>query len=242
MAIGGRGAGETVLLLSAGAGAVLFLRDALPPLVESLRRTPREDAGPWVPAPPRLREAMDRQAAVHGVAPPALRIVRSRWPVLLCEGGRAPEVVLSPATLRLLDARELEAALAHEIVHVRHRDPAWGYGLMAARAAGFFNPALQWAARTVVDEIERRADQEVVARGGDSRALASAIVKLFDGGSPAARDGSLFRRAGWRAHAVGIERRRARLDADPLPSSVAFGWLRVTLTAGGLAALLFFVV
>jgi len=242
--IGDAAAGDMLLVLAAGAGAALFLRDALPPIFDSLRRVPDGEIGPWAMLPPHVHAAVDRQAAVHGVAPPALRVVQSRRPVLLCQGGRVPEVTLSPATLRLLDADELEAALAHELVHVRHGDPAWGYALIAARAIGFFNPAIQWAARAVVDEMERRADQEVVARGGDARALASDIGKLFEGGRPSSPGPrGAFARAGWRAHAIGIRRRQARLDTEPVPhAATTSGWLRVGLAAGGLAGLLFFVV
>jgi Zn-dependent protease with chaperone function len=241
LSVGERGAGELALLLAAGAGAALFLRDALPPLADLARRDGKAEVGPWGPIPARLERALQRQAAAHGIPPPAVRLVRSLWPVMLCAGGRDPEIVLSAATLRVLDDEELEAALGHELVHVRYRDPAWGYALIAVRAAGLFNPALQWTARTAVDEIERRADQQLVARGGSASALASALDKLSEARRPSA-PAKLVVKAGWQAHAVGIQRRKARLAASPGPARPAQGWFHVALTAGGLAVLLFFVV
>jgi hypothetical protein len=75
---------------------------------------------------------------------------------LLCEGVRRPTLVASPAIVERLDADGLDAAVAHEVAHGSFRDPAWGYLLLAVRALLFFNPAAQWIARTIVDDVERR--------------------------------------------------------------------------------------
>ncbi|MBP1635254.1 MAG: peptidase BlaR1 [Acidobacteria bacterium] len=240
--VGPAGAGDLALLLAAGLGAALFLRDALPPLIDRLREGPDDEAAAWLP-PAALQELVERHARRLSIPPPAVRVVRSRWPVFFAEGRRQPELVLSPAGLEALDARELDAAVAHELVHVRHGDPAWGYALIAARAANFFNPALQWAARAVVDEIERRADHGVVEAGlGGADALASAIVKLFDRSHPAPGSGTALDRVARRVRQVGIERRRERLVSVLPAAPLAFGWLRLALASGGLAALLYFVV
>ncbi|HSK09280.1 MAG TPA: M56 family metallopeptidase, partial [Vicinamibacterales bacterium] len=176
LAIGSIGAGDLVLVLAAGLGAALFLRDALPPLLDRARQGPSEEAGPWSAIPRDVGRIVDRQAGRLAIPPPAIQVVTSRWPVLFAQGVRAPALVISAATLDALGPEELEAALAHEIAHVRYRDPAWGYALIAVRALNFFNPAIHWAARAVVDEIERRADQATVSAGIGAATRAAAIV------------------------------------------------------------------
>ena len=238
--VGTAGAGDFLLVIAAGLGAWLFLRDALPPLVDRLRQGPA--AAAW-PAPEALRDLVGRHARRLSVAAPAVRVIPSRWPVFFAEGGRPPELVLSPPALEALSPRELDAAIAHELVHVRYADPAWGYALIAVRAVNFFNPALHWAARAVVDELERRADQAVIEAGFGADALAAAIVKLFDRGHPEpAASGSVLERLARRVRQVGVERRRERLVAAVQAAPLSHGWLRLALTAGGLAVLLYFVV
>jgi Zn-dependent protease with chaperone function len=235
--VGGMRAGDLVLTLAAGFGAALFLRDALPPLLER-RPNPPDGLAP----PAAVREVVERHARRLSIEAPALRLVPSRWPVFFAEGRNPARLVLSPAALQALDARELDAAVAHELVHVRYGDPAWGYVLIAVRAANFFNPALQWAARTVVDEIERRADQAVVDSGLGADALASAIVKLFDRGHPESASGTALERVARRVRQAGVERRRERLVGTAPAGTLRFARLRFGLASAGLVALLYFVV
>ncbi len=240
--VGSAGAGDLVLAIAAGLGAWLFLRDALPPVLDRVRQGSRAEPEAWA-APPALQELVERHARRLAVEVPAIRVVASRWPVFFAEGRRPAELVVSPAALEALSGTELDAAIAHELAHVRHRDPAWGYALIAVRAANFFNPALHWAARAVVDEIERRADQAVVEAGYGAGALASAIVKLFDRSHPEpAAPGPLLDRLARQVRQAGVERRRERLVAALQPAPLSHGWLRLALTAGGLAVLLYFVV
>lgn len=240
--VGPAGAGDLLLASAAGLGSWLFLRDALPPILDRLRQGPPRDAGAWA-APPAFQARVEQHARRLAVAPPAIRVVPSRWPVFFAEGRRPVELVVSAAALDALSPPELDAAVAHELAHVRHADPAWGYALIALRAAGFFNPALHWAARAVVDELERRADQTVVEAGYPADALASAIGKLFDRSHPEpAAAGPLLERLARRARQVGVERRRERLVTAAHAAPLSHGWLRLALTACGLTTMLYFVV
>jgi Zn-dependent protease with chaperone function len=238
--VGSAGAGDLLLAFAAGLGAWLFLRDALPPILDRLRQRARPAPEAWL-APPALQARVERHARRLGLETPAIRVVRSRWPVFFAEGWRPAALVVSAAALDLLAPPELDAAIAHELAHVRHADPAWGYGLIAVRAANFFNPALHWGARAVVDELERRADQVVVGAGHRPDSLASAIVKLFDHAHPEP-SGALLERLARRVRLVGVERRRERLVEASPPAPLSHGWLRLGLTAVGLAVLLYFVV
>ena len=240
--VGAAGAGDLLLVAAAGLGSWLFLRDALPPVLERLRQEPPAEDGAWA-APHAFQARVEQQARRLAVEPPAIRVVPSRWPVFFAEGRRPVELVVSAAALDALAPPELDAAIAHELAHVRYADPAWGYALIAVRAANFFNPALHWAARAVVDELERRADQAVVEAGHPAEALASAIGTLFDRGHPEpAAAGPLLERLARRARQVGVERRRARLVAAAHAAPLSHGWLRVALTAFGLTTMLYFVV
>jgi Zn-dependent protease with chaperone function len=242
--IAGAGMGDLVLLLSAGLGSALFLRDALPPLVDLVRGSSRmPDAGPWHSTAAALRAVVGRHAASLGIAPPGIRVVRAPVPVLLCEGAATPVLVISTTALERLQGGDLDAAVAHELAHARHRDPAWGYLLIAARAVLFFNPAAQWVARAMVDDIERRADQVAVATTGNAAGLCRAMLLLFDAAHPPPVDGDAsFERVFWRVRKEGVERRCARLRETSVVIPLGHGPVLVAMAALAIFGLVFFVV
>jgi len=241
LGVGSLGAGDLILALAAGVGSVLFLRDAVPPLLDEIGPPPRR--GPDLPVPDRLTEMVHARADALGIEPPAIRLLRGRLPILLCVGARRPVLVLSAATLEQLDVRSLDAAVAHELVHAAHRDPAWGYALIAARALTFFNPATQWAARAVVDELERRADQKAARLTGKPDALARSIALLSLAAPPSGADiGDRFERLFWQSRVDAVSRRCDRLVTMPEPAGPDHAAAMLAATAAALAVLLFFVV
>jgi Zn-dependent protease with chaperone function len=242
--IAGAGLGDLVLLLAAGLGSALFLRDALPPLADLLRGTsPMPDAGPSHTIEAGLRAVARRHADALGIAMPGIRVVRTTTPVLLCEGARRPVLVVSPATLGRLQGAELDVAVAHELAHAAHRDPALGYLLIAVRAILFFNPAAQWTARALVDDIERRADQVAVGLTGDAAALIRVMTILFDSGHPPPVDGDAsFERVFWRIRKQGVERRCERLEQSGVVAPLDRAPTLMAMAAIGVLALVFFVV
>ncbi len=242
--LAGFGLGDLILLLAAGLGSALFLRDAFPPLFDLLRRPARlPDAGPWHPAAGVLTPIVHTHAKGLNIDPPRIRMVRASTPVLLCEGARDSVLVVSLPTLQRLNSKELDVAVAHELAHVASRDPALGYLLIAVRALLFFNPAAQWTARVLVDDIERRADQVAARITGNPSALARAIAVLFDAGHPPPVDSdATFERVFWRARKEGVERRCARLRQAEVVPPIEHGALRMTLAAVAVLGLVFFVV
>jgi heat shock protein HtpX len=73
---------------------------------------------------PALRSGTDKAAAQLGVRPPALYLVDDGFPRLFVVG-RGPmssALAVSVGALRSLRREELEAAIAHELAHVRRRD------------------------------------------------------------------------------------------------------------------------
>jgi Zn-dependent protease with chaperone function len=242
--IAGSGLGDLVLLLAAGLGSALFLRDALPPALDLLRGTsPMPDAGPWHTAGPGVRAVARRHADALGITVPDIRVVQTPTPVLLCEGARRPVLVVSPATLERLQGAELDVAVAHELAHAEHHDPAWGYVLIAIRAVLFFNPAVQWMARALVDDIERRADQVAVRTTGNAGALIRVISILFDSGHPPpVDDDASFERVFWRIRKSGVERRCARLRRTEPMLPTSHGPALMAMAALAVLGLVFFVV
>lgn len=241
--VGPMGLGALLLLLSAGLGSGLFLRDAVPPLLDQMRGSTPPPSGPWSVVS-RLLDARIRHLSGRlGIAPPVVRLVRHSAPLLLCTGWTPPALVISTGTLDRLDDAALDAALAHELAHAAFGDPAFSLGLMAARAVLFFNPAVQWTGRMLVDEMERRADQTCVRIGADPHALARAIRLLFLAGDPAPinRDAS-FERLFWRTRLAGIEDRCRRLTGAFPPPALADRGFRLCLATAGLLVVLFFVV
>jgi Zn-dependent protease with chaperone function len=244
VAVGGSGLGDQLLLLAAGLGSALFLRDALPPLGDLLRGGQTRPApAPWEPSGPVLTAIVARHAQAFGTPPPSVRIVRAKGPVLLCSGARHPTLVFSAATVAQLAPDELDAAVAHEVAHAMFRDPAWGYVLIAVRGLAFFSPAAQWVARALVDDIERRADQAAVRLTGETEPLARAIARLSreDHPPPGDTDGS-FERLFWRVRRAGVERRCRRLRSEDESQVMAFGPLRMALATAAVLGLTFFVV
>lgn len=230
------------------AGLVLFLRDALPFLRDRFR--PPDD-GENLPA---AHPARDRIAAVIGGLPQALRsvaptlhLIAMPGAVLYCSGVLRPVLTVSLGTLARLDDEELGAALAHELEHVRRRDPAIGWGLLAVRLLQAFNPATQIIGRQIVVEIEARADQRV-ADLGMAPGLARAIHKLSGAGEPRTdlTPGSVVVPAAARlaAHAAAraTDTRVLRLLTPADPDGAGTGGMRFALAAAGLTVLLFLVV
>lgn len=242
--IGGEGLGDLLLVLSAGLGSALFLRDAVPPMLDWFMGGGRQLTPAALSLPPaRVRDLVDRLAGDYGIVPPVTRLVSSAAPVLLCEGVDRPRLVISTRTIDILDDDALEAAVAHELSHAWRRDPRSGYLLIAFRALLFFNPAAQWMARVVVEDLERRADDAAVRLTGRGEALARAVRRLFEAGHPPPLSGDApFHVMAWQARKAAIDRRCRRLE-HAVPAEAAHqGLFELILAASGMALLVFFVV
>ena len=144
------------------------------------------------------------------------RAVRALWPqqppLAATVGLLRPRVVIARELRDVLASDELAAVEAHELAHVRHRDPLriW-IGQIAAD--------LQWPARTAqlrfrqwLHALELARDEEAREAGADGAALAAAVVDVARRAGTPARCG---------AHLVGpadlLRDRIARLLA-PLTS------------------------
>jgi Zn-dependent protease with chaperone function len=131
-----------------------------------------------------LRHA--QTALLVGHAEPALGavLVEHSEPVAYCVAGRHPTVVLSTGALNALDPAQLTAVLAHERAHLA----AGHHRLVALARVGRlvlpFLPLMRDADVQVGRLVEMHAD-DAAARASDPRSLATALVVLATGASPA---------------------------------------------------------
>ncbi|HTP50883.1 MAG TPA: M56 family metallopeptidase [Anaeromyxobacteraceae bacterium] len=229
------------------AGLALLLLD-LVPLLRSRAAAP-PPLPPATPEGERVRGALGEAARALGMRVPPLAYFPAGPAVLYCTGARRPVVVVSRAAVDLLDDAELRGALAHELAHLEHRDPALSWALMGARGLMWFNPGAQVLVRALARDAERLADERGAAATGDRLALASALLKLYraTGGSyeaPADRARPLFSSlaepiARARAHDIEL---RCRALLGPRPEPLRVSLLRLAAVGAGLFLLLFHVV
>lgn len=246
--VGPVGAATALTAVLAVLGLALYLRDAIPFLADRTVRDSAQDAVPEThPSARRLRARLDAGQALRESVPVDLTVIESSTPVLLCTGVDQPRIVASTAAVDGLTDEELEAAVAHELEHVRHRDPLGGWWLMAVRTLQCFNPAIQVLGRQAVVDIERRADVAVVRRGLGAP-LASAIRRLA-AGADAHSDlvleqgrAGLAERVHSRAHRLATADRCDSLIDGRLPALTGLSLWHVGLAGATLSLVLFFVV
>ena len=123
---------------------------------------------------PQLYEIVERLTRKAGLPMPKLYVIPSETPNAFATG-RNPShaaVAVTEGILRLLDWRELEGVLAHELSHVQNRDIL--IATIAAAVAGIISSlghAIQWGA--MFGGLSRRDDE---GRGGGLEMLAWAIL------------------------------------------------------------------
>jgi len=83
-------------------------------------------------------------------------------------------IVVSRALLRVLDADERRAVLAHEAAHLRHRHFVY---VQLAQLAAVANPLLRPAAAQVCRAVELWADDDAATVVGDRLAVARALAR-----------------------------------------------------------------
>src|SRR5580704_12389863 len=111
-------------------------------------------------------------------------LVEHSEPVAYCVAGRLPTVILSTGALQALEPAELSAVLAHERAHLTGRH----HRLLALARIGClvlpFLPLMRDADAQVARLVEMLAD-DAATRTSDPRSLATALVVLATGDSPA---------------------------------------------------------
>ena len=89
-----------------------------------------------------------------------------------------PVILLPEGIEDRLSARELEAVLAHEACHQRHRDNLWAAVHMVVEALFWFHPLVWWLGARLNHERERACDEAVLASGQAADVYAESILKV----------------------------------------------------------------
>jgi heat shock protein HtpX len=146
---------------------------------------------------PILRSTVDKVAARLGVRPPALYLIPDGFPRLFAvgRGPRSSALAVSTGALQTLRPEELEAALAHELAHVRRRDVLVQTSVVLfatnlvelSRVGGWFSRALLFVFAPIAaafvhlllsSKRETAADELGAAASRDANDLADALLRL----------------------------------------------------------------
>ena len=146
---------------------------------------------------PILRSSADTVAAKLGIRPPALYLIDDGFPRLFAvgRGPRSSTLAVSTGALRALRPEELEAAIAHELAHVRRRDVlVQTYVVLfaatlveASRIGGWFSRILLYVFAPIASAFvnvligpgrELAADALAARTTGNAHDLADALLRL----------------------------------------------------------------
>jgi len=150
-------------------------------------------------------------------------------------------VVFPPYLAKQLDARQIEAALAHERAHARHRDPLRIWMAQIATDLQWPWPQAQRRLRQWLIALELARDEEARAAGIDGGQLAEAILAAARFGHPV----GLPMQAALTGERAVLQERIERLLAPPITASVRVEkpdtvWMFVPAAVAGLAIGLMF--
>ncbi|MGW1157485.1 M56 family metallopeptidase [Streptomyces sp. NPDC002513] len=143
----------------------------------------------------------------HIAAGGDLAVVDDPVPTAFAVLGMPGRVVVSSGMLRLLDAPERRALLAHERAHLRHRHHLFS---LVLHLAAVVNPLLRPLERAGAFAVERWADEDAAAVVADRPLVARAIAR-------AALASSRARQAALSATGGPVPQRVRALLAPPMP-------------------------
>lgn len=129
---------------------------------------------------------VDLLADLEGVPRPKVLRVDRGEPFAMALAGREPTILVSRGLLDLLDREELQTTLAHELMHLSHRDAEFKVFSRVFSRILFFDPFSKFFDPAVHREREYLADETAGRTTGKPGALASALLKLAE--RPAPRD------------------------------------------------------
>lgn len=89
-----------------------------------------------------------------------------------------PVLLLPDRIFERLTPAQLQAVIAHELCHVRHRDNLCAAIHMFVETVFWFHPLVWWIGKRMVEERERACDEEVLRLGSDARVYAEGILNV----------------------------------------------------------------
>jgi bla regulator protein blaR1 len=126
-----------------------------------------------------LVDLLDRAERHRELGPGHLRVLDGAQPLAYCVPGREPRVVLSDGVLTVLDRAQIDAVLAHEQTHLRHRHEV----VMESFTAFYRAVPGPLRSRAPLDAVhlllEMIADDAAATRSGPGP-LRAALLRLTD--------------------------------------------------------------
>ena len=93
-------------------------------------------------------------------------------------GAFRPVLLLPAGIFERLAPSQLQAVIAHELCHVRHRDNLIAATHMLVETVFWFHPLVWWIGKRMIQERERACDEEVLRLGAEPRAYAAGILNV----------------------------------------------------------------
>jgi heat shock protein HtpX len=133
----------------------------------------------FLDAPKQVQNAVRNLAKSAGIQTPEACLIDSGSPAAFTiRSKRKYTVAVSIGLLESLDAKEVEACLAHEIAHLKNNDFTWRFIATVAKVALFAKPLSYLLEPAVYRAREFLADRTAAILMGGPSALISALSKL----------------------------------------------------------------
>ena len=132
-----------------------------------------------------LQQYVDLVGEFEGVPLVRVRVVESDDAIAMAVGGRRRTILVSRGLLELLEKDEIETVVAHELMHLKHHDAEFKVFSRVLSRILFFDPFSKFFDPAVHREREYLADEMGGRSTGKPAALASALVKIANSGTPA---------------------------------------------------------
>jgi beta-lactamase regulating signal transducer with metallopeptidase domain len=156
-------------LLGAAVSALWIARQAF-----GLRRWKRRMRRRYTPVSASLQALSADLAQGMGIRTPRVHVLPELAGPLVFSN-----TVLLPAWAEGLDRAQQTAMLAHELAHLRRRDPLWRPLQRIALIPLFFHPLAWYAVRRLENLAETLCDRAAVERSGNARALAECLAECL---------------------------------------------------------------
>jgi bla regulator protein BlaR1 len=95
-------------------------------------------------------------------------------------GAWRPVLLVPEGLLDQLTAAQVDAVIAHQRCHARHRDNLTAAVHMAVEAMSWFHPLVWWIERRLIDERERACDEDVLRSGCQPCDYAEGILAVCE--------------------------------------------------------------
>lgn len=234
---------STVFILILAVTTLIFLLQEMIPIVKHTiesRRSASEEQEPYEDAD------IDRMLEDFPGEKPHVSLIDDEEFILFSTTGKDPVVFLSTGLMKILDADEAHAAVAHEMAHINRSKRPLLVIIYIIRILMFFNPVVLVEFRRMVQEEEKICDDVAVSLTGKPLALAGILKKFSQGRENINIDNmkqlsTLSSTLEDYSHSVHMESRIKRLE-DGLITEAGGAWFKFLLTLSAISVTCYFVV